>query len=206
MISMPRRYLLFTLICLIPAFTQPPAEHITPGTILIASEKLGDPHFAASVVLITRHDPDGGIMGVILNRPTDMTLAKAFPQMHASTDPIYDGGPVSPEAVQALLRASEKPATAEPVVTDIYSVVRKALLEKSITDRLPSSKFRVYLGYAGWGPGQLENELRLGAWSPIRGSKVAKYVFDANPPSLWERLDREMHSQLALNLLRQPAR
>jgi len=57
MISMPRRYLFFALICLIPAFTQPPAEHITPGTILIASEKLADPHFAASVILITRQDP-----------------------------------------------------------------------------------------------------------------------------------------------------
>ena len=172
MISMPRRYLLFTLICLLPAFAQTAAEHITPGTILIASQKLADPHFAGSVILITRHDPDGGIMGVILNRPTRHDPRQSIPQMHAATDPIYDGGPVSPEAVQALLRAPEKPATAaDLVVTDVYSVVRKALLEKSITDRLPAAKFRVYLGYAGWGPGQLENELRLGAWSPIRARR-----------------------------------
>ncbi len=201
MISMPRRSLLVAIFYLVPApFAQITVEHLAPGTILIASEKLSDPNFAECVVLITRRDPDGGTMGVILNRPTTLTLTKAFPQLHASTDLVYDGGPVTPDAVQALLRTSEKdkPDTAEHVLADIYLVVRKALLEKSITDRLPSSKFRVYLGYAGWGPGQLENEVRLGAWTTIHGPKCARYVFDADPPSLWQRLDQESHSQLAL--------
>jgi putative transcriptional regulator len=175
-------------------FGQNAGERLTPGTVLIASEKLGDPHFAESVVLITRRDDDGGTMGVVLNRPMEITLAKAFPQLHAGNDPVYEGGPVSPDAVQALLRTSEKPESADRVQGDIYSVVRKALLEKSITQRLASSKFRVYLGYAGWGPGQLENEVRLGAWSTVRG---VKYVFDSDPASLWQRLNRDSHSQLA---------
>ena len=74
-------------------------------------------------------------------------------------------------------------------------MARKALLEKSINDRLPNSKFRVYLGYAGWGPGQLENEIRIGAWTTAHG---ARYVFDPQPDSLWDRLNRDTHSQLAL--------
>jgi putative transcriptional regulator len=196
---MPSRFLpALILICLCTlGLSQTPNDRLAPGTILVATEKLNDPHFAYTVVLITRHEDDGGIMGVILNRPMDLSLAKAFPQMHgAGSDPVFDGGPVSSDAVQALLRASQKPDTAQHILADIYPVARKALLEKSINDRLPSSKFRVYLGYAGWGPGQLENEVRLGAWTTVHG---AKYVFDSQPSTLWDRLNRDTHSQLAYN-------
>ena len=133
-------------------------------------------------------------MGLVLNRPMDVTLAKAFPSLKANSDPVYDGGPVSPDAVQALLRASAKPADAERIAADIYLVARKAPLEKSIAEHLPSEKFRVYLGYAGWGPGQLENEIREGAWTTTRG---VRYVFDGEPASLWPRLKRDAESQVA---------
>ncbi len=182
---------------LLVALFQDSADRLNPGTILVATEKLNDPNFAETVVLIVHHDDDGGIMGVVLNRPMDVTLAKAFPQMHGSSDPVYDGGPVSPDALQALLRTSEKPDKAERLFADIYSVIHKTLLEKSINDRLPSSRFRVFLGYAGWGPGQLENEVRLGAWLPLHGTP--KYVFDADPLTLWDRLNRESHTQVAQN-------
>src|SRR5580658_5608595 len=135
---MPRRSViaaavssLLSLTGLLFAFGQSAGERLTPGTVLVASEKLGDPHFAESVVLITRRDNDGGTMGVVLNRPMEITLAKAFPQLHAGNDPVYEGGPVSPDAAQALLRTSEKPENADRVLGDIYSVARKALLEKS---------------------------------------------------------------------------
>ena len=118
--------------------------------------------------------------------------------MHGGNDPVFDGGPVSADAVQALLRSSEKPETGQHILADIYSIARKAPLEKSIADHLDSSKFRVYLGYAGWGPGQLENEVRLGAWTVVHGSR---YVFDSHPTTLWERLNRDTHSQLAFDRL-----
>ncbi len=184
--------LLSGLLCL--GGLQDGGERLTPGMVLVASEKLDDPNFAETVVLITRRDDDGGMMGVVLNRPAEITLAKAFPQMHASDDPVYEGGPVSPEAVQALLRTSGKPENADRVVGDIYSIVRKALLEKSISEHVAHSKFRVYMGYAGWGPGQLENEVRLGAWATLHGTK---YVFDSEPATLWRRLNSLLHSQLA---------
>ncbi len=193
------RLFVLTLIGCSFAFGQTESEHLAAGTILVASEKLSDPNFAQTVILITRRESDGGIMGLVLNRPLNITLAKAFPQLHAGTDPVYEGGPVSPDAVLALLKSADKPETAELITADIYSVIRKNLLEKSIADHLGSSKFRVYLGYAGWGPGQLENELRLGAWTIIHSPK---YVFDAKPESLWDRLNRDLHTNLAL--LRKP--
>ncbi len=187
---------LSTVLCLAAflEFAGNGSDTLAPGTLLVASDKLGDPNFAETVVLITRRDATEGTMGVVLNRPMHVTLAKAFPSLKANSDPVYEGGPVSPDAVQALLRTSTKPADAERIAADIYSVARKALLEKSITDRLPSEKFRVYLGYAGWGPSQLENEIREGAWTTTRG---ARYVFDSEPASLWPRLKRDAESQIA---------
>jgi len=169
-------------------------EPVVPGTLLVASDRLGDPNFSETVVFLIRRTSDEGTMGIVLNRPMDLTLAKAFPQMHATTDPVYEGGPVSSDAVQALLRTADKPENAEHIVGDVYVVSRKALLEKSITDHLPKDKFRVYLGYAGWGPGQLENEIRQGAWSTLHANK---YVFDGEPASLWQRLKRDSQSQVA---------
>ncbi len=174
--------------------SQTGAERLSPGTLLVASDKLGDPNFAETIVYLVRRDADEGTLGVVLNRPMDLTLAKAFPSMHANADPVYDGGPVSPDAVQALLKTTDKPADAEHISGDVYAVVHKTLLEKSITARLPREKFRVYLGYAGWGPGQLENEIQQGAWSTMRTSK---YVFDSDPATLWQRLKRDAESQIA---------
>jgi putative transcriptional regulator len=189
---------LFVLTCVLlvgsKTNAQSGSERLSPGTLLIASDKLVDPNFSETVVFIIRRDADAGALGVVLNRPMDLTLAKAFPSMHATADPVYDGGPVSPDAVQALLRTTTKTADAEHIAGDIYAVVHKALLEKSITARLPSEKFRVYLGYAGWGPGQLENEIQQGAWSTMH---TAKYVFDSDPASLWQRLKRDSESQIA---------
>jgi putative transcriptional regulator len=169
-------------------------QRLTPGTLLVASDKLGDPNFAETVILITRRDENEGTLGLVLNRQADITLAKAFPKLHANADPVYEGGPVSPDAVQGLLRSGSKPDDAEQVVGSIYSVVHKALLEKSISSHLAAAKFRVYLGYAGWGPGQLENEIRQGAWTTAYGTQ---YVFDSEPDSLWDRLNRDTQSQLA---------
>jgi putative transcriptional regulator len=175
-------------------FAQSGSEALAPGTLLIASDKLGDPNFAETVVFIIRRDSIEGTLGVVLNRPMELTLAKAFPSLRANSDPVYEGGPVSPDAVQALLRSSTKPGDAERITSDVYAVAHKALLEKSITEHVPHAKFRVYLGYAGWGPGQLENEIRQGAWTTMHG---VRYVFDQEPASLWPRLKRDSESQVA---------
>jgi putative transcriptional regulator len=193
---MPLAAGLSTIIGLAPLlqFAESGSEALAPGTLLVASDKLGDPNFAETVVFIMRRDSIEGTLGVVLNRPMELTLAKAFPSLRANSDPVYEGGPVSPDAVQALLRSSTKPADAERITADVYSVAHKELLEKSITDHVPHEKFRVYLGYAGWGPGQLENEIRQGAWTPMRG---VRYVFDSEPASLWPRLKRDSESQVA---------
>ena len=184
---------LASLICSVPLVWSG-QEPLVPGTLLVASDRLGDPNFAETVVFITQRDADEGTMGLILNRPADTTLKRAFPSLRASSDPIYEGGPVAPDAVHALLKSSEKVEGAERIAGDVYQVSHKAALERMIGERVASNKFRVYLGYAGWGRGQLENEVRQGAWITLR---AAKYVFDNEPASLWDRLIRDSQNQIA---------
>ncbi|MBV9084243.1 MAG: YqgE/AlgH family protein [Acidobacteriaceae bacterium] len=171
-------------------------QKVSVGDILVANEKLGDPNFARSVVLIVQSDPDGGTVGVILNRRTKIPVSQVFPKTaHATNDPVYLGGPVQVTAVQALLRLSQQTPQARRVMDDVYVSGTKELIEKSITSRSDSSKFRLYLGYAGWASGQLEAEIQIGAWSVLPGSP--QIVFDRDPDSLWARLTRNSELQIA---------
>jgi putative transcriptional regulator len=166
------------------------------GDILVASEKLADPNFAQSVVLIVQYDDQDGTVGLVINRRTEIPLSRIFPKTkHAAGDPVYMGGPVSTTAAQALLRLSKKADQATPVIADVYITGAKELIEKSVASRLDPSKFRLYLGYAGWAPGQLETEIQLGAWAVLHS--VPDIVFDENPDSLWSRLKRESQMQIA---------
>jgi putative transcriptional regulator len=180
----------------LPAAQYGSEQRLSIGSMLVASEKLADPNFAESVILIVHYDDNDGTVGLIINRRTELPISRIFPKVkHATQDPVYMGGPVAITAVQALLRWPEKTDQATQVIADVFVTGAKELIEKSITSRLDSSKFRIYLGYAGWAPGQLEAEIRLGAWSVV--NPEAKIVFDVDPDSLWSRLMRESHMQTA---------
>jgi putative transcriptional regulator len=171
-------------------------KRLSSGDLVVASEKLGDPNFAESVVLILEHDEDKGTVGVIINRRSELPLSRVFPDIKgASADPVYVGGPVSLTAVQALLRSPEKSDDVRQVSGDIYATGSKEIIEKSVRSRIASSKFRLYVGYAGWAPGQLEMEIKIGAWIVL--SNRSKLSFDEDPDSLWSRLNRESQMQIA---------
>jgi putative transcriptional regulator len=174
----------------------PAEEGIAAGNILFANEKLSDPNFAQSVILIVQFDSGKGAEGLVLNRRTQVSIVDLFPKAkHASKDPVYIGGPVGVTSAQALLRAPAATDQATRVVGDVYVTGTKELIDKSIESKADPSKFRLYVGYAGWAPGQLQAEIRLGAWSLINGS--SKIVFDPQPDSLWSRLMHESKMRLA---------
>ena len=175
-------------------------QQLSVGNLLVASEKLGDPNFAESVVLILEHDGDKGTVGVIINRRSEVSLSRVFPEIKgASGDPVYVGGPVDMTAVQALLRLPNGVDEASHVSGDVYATGSKQLIENSVRTRVSSSKFRLYVGYAGWAAGQLEAEIRIGAWL-VLGNR-SKLIFDDDPDSLWSRLIRESQMQIADLLL-----
>jgi putative transcriptional regulator len=98
--------------------------------------------------------------------------------------------------VQALLRLPNEMDELRHVGGDVYTTGSKEVIEKSVRSHLPSSKFRLYVGYAGWAPGQLEAEIRIGAWQVLANRSML--TFDNDPDSLWSRLTRESHMQIAI--------
>jgi len=164
-------------------------EELAAGRLLIATAKSQDPDFAKSVVLLI-HCDDQGAIGLMLNRPSKASLAAVFPDLPAAkerTEIVYSGGPVS-LGIRALLRSAVKPEGGIPLTPHVYALARKTLLERTIAAKLPSSAFRVYVGYSGWSATQLRNELSQELWRIARAD--ASLVFDPKPESLWERVSR----------------
>jgi putative transcriptional regulator len=168
------------------------------GRVLVASEKLGDPNFSQSVVLIIRFDPDKGTLGLMINRRSKVPISRIFPDVSgAKADPVYLGGPVELSTAQALLRTPSKSDDMVHVLGNVFATASKDIIEKSISARAEPSKFHIYLGYAGWAAGQLEAEMELGAWSVLR--VTPDDIFDEDPDSLWTRLSRKADSQIAFD-------
>jgi putative transcriptional regulator len=168
---------------------------LAPGRILIADKALHDPNFEHTVILLLSYDEDDGAGGVILNRPSETSVSEAlkeYPEARGHMDSAYEGGPVQTKQVLALLHSKTKFEDADELVPGVYSVGTTKLLRKALAGKLD---IRVFAGYAGWGPGQLDAEVDAGAWHVQRG--LATTVFDEDPESLWSRLTRKLDTQIA---------
>jgi putative transcriptional regulator len=158
------------------------------GKLLIASPALDDPNFARSVVLITEHGPDGA-MGMVLNRPSETEVGDVLPELEtiAEQEPIFVGGPVQPDALVVLGEFADPGKAAWIVSADVGLVSADTDLEE-----LPDAvrRGRVYAGFSGWGPGQLEGELEEDAW--IIEAPLPRELFPEDPDTLWsDVLDRK---------------
>ena len=158
------------------------------GTLLISNANLFDPNFRRTVVLIGHHGEDGAV-GIVLNQPLDVTVREAVPPLGDLVEPeeqLFDGGPVEPASVV--------------VVADFLDPERAELLAMGSIGFLPPDpgddigeairRARVYAGYAGWGPGQLEGELEEESW--VLAPAVPGDVFHEQPARLWDDVLRRL--------------
>jgi putative transcriptional regulator len=193
------RFVFFAVLCgLAPVPAPAQAPELAAGNFLVSSRELGDPNFSETVILLLRYDDEQGAMGLIVNRRTDLPLARVFQDVKPAkgrSDLAYMGGPVEPGDVLALLKSSTKLEDAERVFANVYLISDKELLEKTLAQKTEPGVFHVYLGYAGWGPGQLEHELELGAWHILPADAAS--VFDADPDSVWPRLIHRTELRIA---------
>jgi putative transcriptional regulator len=161
---------------------------LRPGLFLYAAPGVADSRFAESVVLLIRHDPEGS-MGIVVNRPTEMTLPEALVQVEEarrSTLPVYWGGPVQPEAILALVRAPSASSGAQTVLPDVHLTGDIADVRAALKGQDAAGCLRVYTGYTGWAAGQLAVEVRAGAW--VLDKADAASVFAPDPTKLWPRV------------------
>jgi putative AlgH/UPF0301 family transcriptional regulator len=173
------------------------AQDLGAGKLLVASRDLGDPNFAQSVVLLVHYDEDG-VVGLILNRRTNVPLSRVLKEPKAAkdrSDKVYLGGPVETPALFALLQSPAKVEGAQHLFGAVYLISTKTLFEQTISARPDPNTFHVYLGYAGWNADQLRNEVALGAWFIFRAD--AGTVFNSDPDSLWSRMIRKTELNLA---------
>jgi putative transcriptional regulator len=166
------------------------------GKLLVATPPLVDPNFDRTVILVLEHGSDGAL-GIVLNRPTDATLDEVLPDWreHASAPAvIFVGGPVTPEAVIALARRNSTVVDGWVDVLDDLGTVDVGREPDEVGPHLAA--LRVFAGYAGWAPGQLDAELGQGAWFVV--DMHPEDAFSASPDRLWRDVLRRQRGRVAM--------
>ena len=139
-------------------------------------------------VLLAAPGPNGGHVGVILNRPTRRALSTLFPDHEPSKkviDPVYYGGPFSRGALVALVRTESSPGGGTvPIMKNLYMAFRANTIDQIIESK--PNEARYYVGYVGWRPGELKGEIDRGLWSVL--SADPDVVFRKDMEGLWEEL------------------
>ena len=157
---------------------------------LVAKPQLADPNFGQAVVLLTQYGRLGS-MGVIVNRPTGLALSRVFTdvkRLAQTDDKFFFGGPVSRDVLLFVFRAPELPDEAFEVLEGVYISSDKELLKELLGRDKALEALRVFMGYSGWAPGQLENEISRGDWDVVQAN--AKAIFAKKPEALWPELHR----------------
>ena len=175
--------LLASLLVGLPALAQGQDE----AMILVAHPQFRDLEYRQTV-LIAAPAPNGGHVGVILNRPTRRSLGSLFPEHEPSkkvADPVYYGGPFSRGALVALVRADSAPgAGSVPLMKNLYLAFRANTIDHVI--ETTPNEARYFVGYVGWRPGELKSEIDRGLWS-IQGADLDT-IFRKDTEGLWEEL------------------
>jgi putative transcriptional regulator len=166
------------------------------GQVLIAAPSLLDPNFRRTVVFIAEHTEEGA-MGLVLNRPAPTTVGEAVSDLDWLLDPdsqVFLGGPVRPE--EAIVVAEfEEPAEDAALVHEAIGFVSAEPDDREAT-AAAVRRARLFAGFAGWGPGQLESELDAPGW--ITAPVQADDVFTEDADSLWSTVLRRKGREYAL--------
>lgn len=179
---------------------QGPDDDDLIGRLLVASPQLGDPNFERTVVLLLDHGPEGAL-GVVLNRPTGLPVDEILDAWRAEAlavppGVVFRGGPVSPDAVIGLARTEGEDVDGSPwrLVLDGVGTVDLAVApaEQPVT----VAGVRMFAGYAGWSPDQLEEELGEGAWIVVEA--LATDIFTPEAEALWHDVLQRQGGSLAL--------
>ncbi len=173
------------------------------GRLLVATPLLGDPNFRRTVILIVEDEPEEGTLGVVLNRPTEVEVGQvleSWTDLVTGPTVVFKGGPVSPNSALALALAQGEEEPLGWRSLDGSSLMsRIGLVDLEAPPELLAggiTSLRVFAGYAGWGPGQLQAEIDEGAWYVLPGEPTDAFL--AEPEQLWPAVLRRQGGDFAI--------
>jgi putative transcriptional regulator len=180
-------FLIFSLLLPVPPAATA-ADDAANSIFLVARRGMPDPNFRETVVLVTQPQR-GGPFGVIINRPLDQRLSQVFSEVESlkdRKDPLYFGGPVKPDGLVFLVHAKTSPPRGMSVLKDVYFTGDTEAIEKLLRRKNPTDGLKVFAGYSGWGPGQLQHEIGRGDWHVMPAS--AEMIFEKDASRIWPQL------------------
>lgn len=161
-------------------------EKVTSGKILLAEPFMLDPNFKRAAVLMCEHDLNGSI-GFIMNKPLSMRvdeLIAGFPEFDAE---IYFGGPVSTDTIHYVHNKGDLLEDSIHIVDGVYWGGSFEKLKSLINSKLIGARdIRFFVGYSGWGEGQLNEEMKLGSW--VVADMFSNYLFKTKARELWQQV------------------
>jgi putative transcriptional regulator len=156
---------------------------ISKGIVLIAEPFLKDPNFSRTVIILCEHSKEGSI-GFVLNKPFAATLEDLIPELQGQNWPIYYGGPVEPDSIHFLHNQPSLLTDSTVIAEGIYwSSDFRTLISLLKEGNIEKNNIRLYLGYSGWGQGQLQEELKEKTW--VISEASAQYVFEMDAAEIW---------------------
>ena len=193
-IANPFRSVLLGITLLFASMAPVRAVDADSAVMLVATPALSDPIYKATV-LIAHPMSDGRIVGFIVNKPTKMTLAQAFPEHGPSkkvADPIYLGGPERLNTLFALVQTAQSPGKGSMQLTpDLFLVLAGETVDQVIEHDPDHARF--LFGVVIWQPGELDSEIKRGAWYVERPE--TDLIMGKEPGKLWERLLQRLNSR-----------
>ncbi len=175
-----------------PLKSQKSTIPLEQGVFLVASPYLKDPYFYHSVVLLIKYGDDGAF-GLIVNRPTDLSLESVLPEREEVKSlklKLFFGGPVGRNYILFLLHSRKQINTTQRVFDDVYFTGSlDTVIHAFKNNEIDYEGLRAYFGYGGWAPGQLEIEIARGGW--IIKKAESDIIFNKNPSDIWPSLIKE---------------
>jgi putative transcriptional regulator len=154
------------------------------GRLLISEPYLPDPNFERTVVLLCEHNEDGSF-GFVLNKPSIVKVNEVMEDLRNMEEIVYIGGPVQQDTLHFLHRRSNIEKAVEVCDGIFWGGNFGDLMLKVDLQQVSSADIRFYLGYSGWGPGQLETELEQDSWIVCEFA-TDKLLFETDPKVMWK--------------------
>ncbi len=166
------------------------------GRLLLSEPFMGDYYFGRSVILLAEHNQEGSF-GLILNKPVSKMLNEVADDFPNLKTPLYLGGPVEPNRLFFIHTLSDQVSDSIEVMKGLFwGGNMEDILELSQLKKLTPQNSRFFLGYAGWGVHQMEDELKRNSWAVTKAS--AELILTTKSDLLWKKLTRKLGSDYRL--------